>query len=111
MKDSSTFAARRPVLRFLRKRLRSWRDRHQHPFNLGIHLIGIPLAVAGVVLLFTPLSWYWGVAAIVAGYLLQYIGHQVEGNDVGEWALVKRLLGLPYVAVSPRFQKLEEQAR
>jgi hypothetical protein len=96
----------RPVLRWLGKRLRRWLERHQHPFNLGIHLLGIPLAVAGVVLLFF-LPWYWGVAAIVLGYLLQYIGHRVEGNDVGEWAAIKRLLGLPYVAVSPRWQAAE----
>ena len=51
------------------------------------------------------LPWYWGVAALFLGYLLQYVGHQVEGNDVGEWALLKRLLGLPYVAISPRYQK------
>ncbi len=29
-----------------------WRERHQLPFNFAIHLIGIPLAVSGVVLLF-----------------------------------------------------------
>jgi hypothetical protein len=28
----------------------------------------------------------------------------VEGNDVGEWAAVKRLFGLPYVSISPRWQ-------
>jgi uncharacterized membrane protein YGL010W len=67
---TSASAPRRPVLRFLRKRLRSWLDRHRHPFNLGIHLIGIPLAVAGLVLLFTSLPWYWGVGGIVLGYLL-----------------------------------------
>ncbi|HXG12499.1 MAG TPA: Mpo1-like protein [Gemmataceae bacterium] len=99
---------RRPVLRWVRKRLRSWQERHQHPFNFGIHLVGIPLAVAGVVMLFF-LDWYWGVGAVVLGYLLQYIGHAVEGNDVGEWALIKRCLGLPYVAVSPRWQKTEPQ--
>src|SRR5690348_13202602 len=87
-----------PILRFLGKRYRRWRERHQHPFNFGIHLLGIPLAVTGVFLLFSPLPWYWGVGALVLGYVLQYIGHRVEGNDVGEWAAIKRLLGLPYVA-------------
>ena len=77
--------------------------RHQHPFNFGIHLIGIPLAVAGLPLLFW--HWYYGVGAIFLGYLLQYIGHKVEGNDVGEWIPIKRLLGLPYVSISPRFQR------
>jgi uncharacterized membrane protein YGL010W len=88
------------------KRWQHWRSRHQLPSNFLIHLVGIPLALAGVVLLFIPgVSWYWGVAAIVLGYLLQFLGHQAEGNDVGEWAALKRLAGRPYVAVSPRWQK------
>jgi len=93
---------RRPILRFLRRRLQGWRLRHQLPFNFAIHLIGIPLAVTGVVLLFF-LRWYWGVGALVLGYLLQWIGHRAEGNDVGEWAAIKRLLGLPYVGIAPRW--------
>ena len=92
-----------PILRFLRRRLRGWRERHRLPFNFCIHMIGIPLAVSGVVLLFV-LPWYWGVGAIVIGYLLQWIGHRAEGNDVGEWAALKRLLGLPYVGIAPRWQ-------
>ena len=92
---------RRPLLRILR----NWRLRHQHPVNFWIHLVGIPLAVAGFVLLFVPGGLYWGVGGLVVGYLLQYIGHRVEGNDVGEWAAVKRLLGLPYISISPRFER------
>jgi len=84
-----------------------WRLRHQDRRNFAIHMIGIPLAVLGVVLLFVA-PWYWGVAAIVFGYLLQWIGHRWEGNDVGEWAAIKHLLGLPTVAVSPRFAKPPE---
>ena len=92
----------RPVLRWLARRPRAWRDRHRHPFNFAVHLVAIPLAVAGVVLLFF-LPWYWGVGALVLGYLLQYIGHRVEGNDLGEWAAIKRLVGLPYVGIAPRW--------
>jgi 2-hydroxy-palmitic acid dioxygenase Mpo1-like len=99
---SKTSTPRRPVLRFLRKRLDSWLVRHQHPFNFAIHLIGIPVAVAGIPLLFLA-PWYWGVGALVFGYFLQWLGHRVEGNDVGEWAGIKRLLGLPYVAIAPRY--------
>jgi uncharacterized membrane protein YGL010W len=91
---------RRPLLRILR----NWRLRHQDPINFWLHMVGIPLAVTGVVLLFL-VEWYWGVAAFVIGYVLQYIGHTIEGNDVGEWAGIKRLLGLPYVSISPRFQR------
>src|SRR5437879_5433485 len=97
-------APRRPILRFLRKALGNWRERHQHPFNFAIHLLGIPLAVAGLFLLFF-LPWYWGVGALVLGYLLQYMGHAVEGNDVGEWAAIKRMLGLPYIGIAPRWQQ------
>jgi hypothetical protein len=91
---------RRPVLRFLRRVLSNWRERHRHPFNFAIHLLGIPLAVAGVGLLFF-LPWYWGVGAFLLGYALQYAGHAVEGNDLGEWAGIKRMLGLPYVGIAP----------
>ncbi len=101
--ESSETARRRwPILRFLRRRLRNWRERHRLPFNFYIHMLGIPLAVSGVVLLFFQ-PWYWGVGAIVVGYLLQWIGHRAEGNDVGEWAAIKRLLGLPYVGIAPRW--------
>ncbi len=90
---------RRPVRRILK----NWRLRHRHPFNFWIHLIGIPTAVAGVVLLCQG-RWQWGLAAFVVGYLLQYIGHRVEGNDLGEWAGIKRLFGLPYVSIAPQWE-------
>ena len=99
----------RPVLRFLRKRLDGWLVRHQHPFNFAIHLAGIPIAVAGIPLPFL-VPWYWGVGALLLGYFLQWLGHRVEGNDVGEWAGIKRLLGLPYVAISPRYQKQSQSS-
>src|SRR5262245_25691197 len=95
---------RRPVLAFLLKRYKGWRTRHRLPFNFGIHMIGIPMTLVGIVLLFMYLShWYWGVGLFVLGYVLQYIGHLAEGNDLGEWAGIKKLLGLPYVGVSPRW--------
>jgi hypothetical protein len=100
---------RRPVLRFVRKALRNWRERHRHPFNFAIHLLGIPIAVTGFVLLFI---WpWWGLGGLVLGYFLQWIGHQVEGNDVGEWAGIKRILGLPYVSISPRWQQPDLQKK
>jgi hypothetical protein len=104
---SSDPKPRRPVLRFLRTKLDSWLVRHQNPFNFAIHMIGIPVAVAGIPLLFLA-PWYWGIGALVFGYFLQWLGHHVEGNDVGEWAGIKRLLGLPYVAISPRYAEEKE---
>jgi hypothetical protein len=102
--------ARRPLRRFLKKVLRNWRERHQQPFNFCIHLIGIPMAVTGVVLLFF-VPWYWGVGALLVGYTLQFLGHLAEGNDVGEWAAVKRLLGLPYISAAPRPEPAPDRER
>ena len=91
----------------LRRLLRNWRLRHQHPFNFAIHLVGIPLAVAGAGMFFVAAGWPWALGGLGAGYLLQYIGHRVEGNDVGEWAAIKRLVGLPYVGIAPQYQRPE----
>jgi hypothetical protein len=102
MTADPTAPPRRPLRAFLRRRLNGWMLRHQLLFNFWLHMVGIPLALTGVVLLFV-VDWYWGVAAFVVGYLLQWIGHRAEGNDVGEWAAIKRLLGLPYVGISPRW--------
>src|SRR5579884_3740092 len=101
---SGSFLQRKPIRRWLRRVLTKWRERHRHPFNFGIHVIGIPMAVTGVVMLCFG-SWWWGLGMFVGGYLLQYAGHLVEGNDLGEWAAIKRLLGLPCVTIAPRWRQ------
>jgi hypothetical protein len=99
------FPIARKLLAFAGRARRNWLLRHQNAFNYWIHLVGIPLAVAGLPLLFFA-TWYYGVAAIVVGYLLQWMGHRVEGNDVGEFIPVKRLLGMPVVAIAPQYQAM-----
>jgi hypothetical protein len=105
-----SFLERRPIRRALRRGWTNWLERHQHPFNRGIHLLGIPLSllVAPILLLALPWNtWYWAALAFVGGYVLQWLGHAVEGNDLGEWAALKRLLGLPYIAVAPQYVRKE----
>src|SRR5262245_49098708 len=65
------FPIARKLYKFARRARRNWLARHQNPFNFWIHMIGIPLAVAGLPLLFLA-PWYYGVGAIAAGYLLQW---------------------------------------
>ena len=90
--------------------LRNWLERHQSRCSLGLHLVGIPLTIAAVVLAGVQLyrsdwpHWWRPVLLLLLGYLLQWIGHRYEGNDVGDVILIKRLLGRQYVAVSPRFR-------
>lgn len=100
------FPIARKLLAVAGRARRNWLERHRNPFNFWIHMLGIPLAFAGIPLLFLA-PWYWGVGAIVAGYALQWVGHRVEGNDVGEFIPVKKLLGLPYVSVAPQYRRAD----
>ena len=76
--------------------------RHQHPANLWLHVVGLPVTfVLPVVFLVHHEPW-WALGSFVAGYAMQFVGHAIEGNDAGETIVVKKLLGKPYVAVVPR---------
>ncbi|HEV8060096.1 MAG TPA: Mpo1-like protein [Gemmataceae bacterium] len=110
MTSSLPSTSRGPLRRFVKRAKGNWLERHQLAFNFWIHMFGIPLAFLGVFLLMTPAPWYWGVGGFVLGYLFQWIGHLAEGNDLGEWAGIKRMLGLPYVGISPRWQKQQENS-
>ncbi|MBU0641152.1 MAG: DUF962 domain-containing protein [Planctomycetes bacterium] len=89
--------------------LENWLQRHRCPASFWLHAVGIPLTLAAVVAAVWQLClwrwdlWYRPLLLLVVGYLLQYIGHRCEGNDMGEVVLVKRLFGRPYTAVSPRY--------
>ncbi len=97
------FPIARKLLRFAGTARRNWLLRHQHPVSFALHMLGIPLALLAIPALFF-VDWYWCLAAFVVGYLLQWVGHKIEGNDVGEFIPIKKLLGLPVVPISPRYQ-------
>jgi hypothetical protein len=86
------------------KFFREWPSRHQHPVNLCLHLAGIPLTFLGVYWWIKGMGWP-GTAAFFGGYLLQWAGHRIEGNDVGEFIPIKKALGWPTVAVAPQYQR------
>lgn len=58
--------------------LRNYRREHSHPVCKLTHLLGIPLIVLGIPFLLRPL---YGISMIVAGVILQAIGHRFEGNE------------------------------
>jgi hypothetical protein len=92
--------------------LRFWLERHQHPVNYVLHLIGIPMTLLS--LLVPPIlglalwSWFWLIGSFLflgaGGYALQFVGHLLEGNDPGEILVVKRWLGWPALAIAPRHE-------
>ncbi|MFG0335698.1 MAG: DUF962 domain-containing protein [Maioricimonas sp. JB049] len=86
----------------LRRFLVNYYERHQHPANQLLHLIGLPVTFVVPVILLVEGRYLLAALSFVAGYLLQFAGHAIEGNDAGEVILVKKLLGKPYVAVVPR---------
>ena len=88
-----------------------WKLRHQHPLSLWLHAVGIPLTLAAVVLAVVQLIdgrwdlWWRPAALLVAGYVLQWVGHRIEGNTMGELILILKWLDRPYTAISPKYQE------
>ena len=74
----------------LKQALNRWLKRHQTGSNRLLHVLGIPATIVGVALLFAQ-SWLPAVACFVAGYVLQVIGHYLEGSRVGELILLKKI--------------------
>ena len=77
----------------------NYKAKHQHPLNKLTHSIGIPLIVISLPLFL--FNWRWALALFVLGWILQFIGHAVEGNQpaffrnpmyllVGPWWLLRR---------------------
>lgn len=65
-------------------------QRHRHPLNAGLHLIGVPMVALGIFKFIAGKSAA-GALFFVFGYLLQYLGHQAQGNEVGEVTLAKKI--------------------
>lgn len=52
---------------------------HTNPWNKVMHGIGIPIILAGVVLAVLTF-WRIGLALFIAGWILLFAGHRIEGN-------------------------------
>ncbi len=65
-------------------------QRHKHPVNAVLHLIGVPAVFYGVYLLFVG-QISLACLLIFFGYLFQYLGHRAQGNEVGEVSLIKNI--------------------
>jgi len=91
-------------------------ERHRHPACRALHLFGVPMILLALMLAVVQLAqWRWDlwwrpVGLLVLSYLLQWVGHRIEGNDLGEVVLLKKLLGRPYTAVSPAPPRRDQPA-
>lgn len=78
-------------------------ERHQNRVNQLLHLVGVPLTFVVSVVFLTEHQWTFAAYAFVGGYVLQFIGHAIEGNDAGELILIKKALGKPYQEFRPGY--------
>ena len=56
-----------------------YKAKHRHPLNRLTHSFGIPMIVVSLPLFFW--SWRWALALFVGGWVLQFVGHAIEGNQ------------------------------
>ncbi len=63
--------------------------RHCHPINLCLHIIGIPLTLWGFISLI-KLQFLTGLVELLIGFGLQFIGHLIQGSEMGEIYLANK---------------------
>jgi len=76
----------------MRAFIRKWLGRHTTGGNRVLHILGIAAVVAAPVVVLFGRRWLLALGLFVGGYLLQILGHALEGTPVGEWLLLKRLV-------------------
>jgi uncharacterized membrane protein YGL010W len=57
----------------------NYKSKHRHPLNRLSHSIGIPMIVVSLPLFFV--TWRWALGLFVVGWVLQFVGHLIEGNQ------------------------------
>lgn len=62
----------------LEKMIDDYKRDHQHPVNKATHMVGIPMIIASLPLMFfvPPI----GIGLFVLGWILQFVGHAFEGK-------------------------------
>lgn len=76
-----------------------WLERHQHRGNFLLHMIGIPVSIVGMLLLpialptLSLLTLNVALGLFVLGYLLQFLGHALDGSPPGEVVFLRRRFG------------------
>lgn len=77
----------------------NYKAKHRHPLNKLTHSLGIPAILISLPLFF--FNWRWALTLFVVGWVFQFIGHLIEGNQpaffkhpmyllVGPWWLARR---------------------
>lgn len=76
----------------------NWVERHRDPRSFTLHLFGIPPTILGVLLipvytmLLSPLVFGFALALFLGGFVLQFLGHALDGTEPGEIKGLRKLL-------------------
>jgi uncharacterized membrane protein YGL010W len=87
--------------------IRDWIDRHRNPASFVLHMFGIPPTILGVllipvyVMLISVPIFLLALALFVGGYLIQFLGHAIDGSEPGEITYLRRKLGWSYAEIAP----------
>ena len=94
--------------------VRNWVDRHRGPLSFALHVVGIPPTILGLLLMpvwlfgLSPVVFLFALANFVGGYLVQFLGHALEGTDPGEIIYFKKKLGWSYIDIAPARRARQE---
>ncbi len=88
---SCPFALVLPLIKGTGAFVEDYIQRHKHPVNASLHVVGVPLAFSGLFYLLTGRAPVKGALYVFLGYLFQYLGHKAQGNEVGEVTLAKSI--------------------
>ena len=78
--------------------VQDWLARHGRPVSFVLHILGIPLTLLGVLMLpvaagaLSARVFAFSAGLFVVGYLVQFLGHALEGTEPGEVAYLRRKL-------------------
>ena len=78
----------------------NYKSSHRHPLNKLCHAIGIPMIAVSLPLFF--FSWRSALALFIGGWVFQFVGHAIEGNQpaffrnpvyffIGPWWWIRRV--------------------
>ena len=59
--------------------IEDYKAKHQHPLNQLSHQIGIPLIIVSLPLFL--FNWRWASVLFIVGWIFQFAGHAIEGNQ------------------------------
>jgi hypothetical protein len=79
------------VVNGVRRVAGAYLSRHANRWNRALHLIGVPLAPFLGTYFLVRGRRPVGAWLLVGGYVLQWLGHRAEGNELGEWTAMKKL--------------------